>query len=54
MAEIMLAYGCIVLYVLHGVDEPNVVPMIDISALEAQQHKRKMTPKRPTFQAVAP
>ena len=28
MAEIVLAYGCIDLYVFHGVDEPNVVPMI--------------------------
>ena len=32
MAEIVLAYGCINLYVLHGVNEPNVVPMIDTSA----------------------
>ena len=31
MAEIVLAYGCINLYVLHIVDEPNVVPMIDTS-----------------------
>ena len=28
MAEIVLAYGCIDLYVLHGVDEHNVMPMI--------------------------
>ena len=32
MAEIVLAYGCIDLYVLHGIDEPNVMPMIDTSA----------------------
>ena len=32
MVEIVLAYGCIDLYVLHGVDEPNVVPMIDTPA----------------------
>ena len=31
MAEIVLAYGCIDLYVLHGIDEPNVMPMIDTS-----------------------
>ena len=35
MAEIMLAYGCIELYVLNGVDEPNVVPMIDTSTQQA-------------------
>ena len=28
MAEIVLAYGCIDLYVLHGVNEPNVMSMI--------------------------
>ena len=32
MVEIVLAYGCIDLYVLHGVDEPKVVPMIYTSA----------------------
>ena len=37
MAEIVLAYGCIDLYVWHGVDEPNVVPMIDTPTQEAQQ-----------------
>ena len=36
MDEIVLAYGCINLYVLHGVDEPNVVPMIYTSTQEAQ------------------
>ena len=35
MAEILLAYGCIDLHVLHEVDEPNVVPMIDTLAQEA-------------------
>ena len=35
MVEIVLAYGCIDSYVLHGVDEPNVVLMIDTSAQEA-------------------
>ena len=32
MPEIVLAYGCIDLNVLHGVDEPNVMPMIDTLA----------------------
>ena len=36
-AEIVLANGCIDLYVLHGVDEPNIVHMIDTSTQEAQQ-----------------
>ena len=54
LAEIVLAYGCIDLYVLLGVDELNVVPMIDTSAQESQQHRRKITPKRPTFHSVAP
>ena len=62
MVEIVLAYECIDLYVLHGVDEPNVVPMIytlaqeaqQESQQEAQQHMRKMTPRRPTFQSVSP
>ena len=36
MAEIVLAYGCIDLYVLDEVDELDVVPMIDTSAQEAQ------------------
>ena len=54
MAEIVFAYGCIDFYVLHGVDEPNFVPMIDTSAQEAQQHRRRMTLRRPTLQFVAP
>ena len=29
MTEIVLENGCIDLYVLHGVDEPNIMPMID-------------------------
>ena len=35
MAEILLTYGCIDLYALHGVDEHNVMPMIDTSAQKA-------------------
>ena len=54
MAKIVLAYGCIDLYVLHGVDEPNVVLIINTTAQEAQQNKRKMTPRMLTFQFVAP
>ena len=62
MAEMVLAYGCIDLYVLHGVNEPNVVLIIDTptqetqqeSQQEAQQHMKKITPKRSTFQSVTP
>ena len=54
MAEIMLANGCIDLYVLHRVDEPNIVPMIDTLDQEAQQHRRKITLKRLTPKSIAP
>ena len=36
MARIVLENGCIDLYVLHGVHEPNIMPMIDTSDQEAQ------------------
>ena len=59
MSEIVLANRCIDLYVLHGVDEPKIVPMIDANIpldsasgqgtpkKKAQQRKRKLTPRRP-------
>ena len=55
MSEIVLANRCINLYVLHGVDEPKIVPMIYANILvdgasaqetpknKSQQPKRKLT-----------
>ena len=54
IAKIVLTNGCIDLHVLHGVDEPNIVPIIDSSSQEAQQHTRKMTPRMPTPKSVTP
>ena len=54
IAKIVLVNGCIDLHVLCGVDEPNIVPIIDSSSQKAQQHTRKMTPRRPTPKSVTP
>ena len=59
MSKIVLGNRCIDLYVLHGVDEPKIVPMLDVNipidgALgqgtpkkKAQQPRRKLTPRLP-------
>ena len=59
MSEIVLGNRSIDLYLLHGVDEPKSVPMIDATIpingasgkgtiqKKAQQRRRKLTPRRP-------
>ena len=41
MVDIVLENGCIDLFFLHGVNEPNIVPMIDTLAMRPNKSPNK-------------